>query len=194
MVQYFISKDLSQKLGINVAKWKRWSREFLPPDPLGGYQSGYARQYSIDDAFRVFLGGYLVTELNLPIPESRNVLAYLEEWLAEKGFLSLRDPMVDQNSQETPFVEEYVISVIDGKEKNTSRYRIKAILSRTCTNLNGVPILQEKYQEKSLATQNELNEGDFECVLTVKTLFITRLLKQFVKLMELPDGTFKMLG
>ena len=63
MVTFYQNRELSQKLGVKLAKWKRWSREFLPPDPLGGLQSGYARQYNLNDAFSVYLGGYLVSEL-----------------------------------------------------------------------------------------------------------------------------------
>ena len=68
MIKFFTNRELSDKLGIKLAKWKRWSREFLPPDPLGGMQSGYARQYNPDQAFTVFLGGHLVADLKFSIP------------------------------------------------------------------------------------------------------------------------------
>lgn len=86
---YFDSKYLSASLQINTAKWKRWAREFLPPDPLGGYQSGYARQFSYKDAFRVFLGGYLVSVLRLTIPEARQVLLDLDAWMKKQGLYSM---------------------------------------------------------------------------------------------------------
>jgi hypothetical protein len=86
---YFDSKYLSESLKIKTAKWKRWAREFLPPDPLGGYQSGYARQFSYKDAFRVFLGGYLVAVLRLTIPETRQVLLDLDAWMKNQGLYSM---------------------------------------------------------------------------------------------------------
>jgi hypothetical protein len=86
---YYDSKELSERLHINAAKWKRWAREFLPPDPLGGYQSGYARQFSCKDAFRVFLGGYLVSLLRMTIPEARQVLMDLDNWMKKQGFYAL---------------------------------------------------------------------------------------------------------
>jgi hypothetical protein len=86
---YFDSKYLSKRLNINASKWKRWAREFLPPDPLGGYQSGYARQFSYKEAFRVFLGGYLVGMLRLTIPEARQVLSDLDAWMKKQGLYSL---------------------------------------------------------------------------------------------------------
>ncbi|MGD9367807.1 MAG: hypothetical protein PVH87_19055 [Desulfobacteraceae bacterium] len=83
---YLDSRHLANKLGINLAKWKRWSREFLDPDPLGGFQSGYARQFSFKEAFRVYLGGYLVSTLHFTIPQSRSLLADLKPWLKANQF------------------------------------------------------------------------------------------------------------
>lgn len=78
---YLDSRHLAMKLEINLAKWKRWSREFLDPDPLGGFQSGYARQFSFKEAFRVYLGGCLVSELHFTIPQTCSILADLKPWL-----------------------------------------------------------------------------------------------------------------
>jgi hypothetical protein len=86
---YFNSKYLSDCLGVNLSKWKRWSREFLPPDPLGGYQSGYARQFSNKDAFKVFFGGYLVSELKFTITDAARILSDLHSWLTRHRFYAL---------------------------------------------------------------------------------------------------------
>jgi hypothetical protein len=86
MITYFTNRKLAERLGINLAKWKRWSREFLPPDPLGGLQSGYARQYRPDEAFTVYLGGHLVANGKFSIPEAKQIVKDLNEWLADNGF------------------------------------------------------------------------------------------------------------
>ena len=78
MIKFYSNKELSQAFKINLAKWKRWSREFLPPDPLGGLQSGFARQYNLDEAFTVYLGGYLVGKMKFTIPESKQILRDLQ--------------------------------------------------------------------------------------------------------------------
>ncbi len=78
---YFKSRYLAEKLDLNLAKWKRWAREFLDPDPLGGYQSGFARQFSFKEAFRVYLGGHLVGALGLTIPQARQILSGLHPWM-----------------------------------------------------------------------------------------------------------------
>lgn len=86
---YYNSRYLSTQLDINLAKWKRWVREFLPPDPLGGQQSGYARQFNLKEAFRVHLGGILVSVLRFSIAETRIILRELDAPLKELGVYSL---------------------------------------------------------------------------------------------------------
>lgn len=86
MIRYYTNRELAQKLEVNLARWKRWSRSFLPPDPLGGMQSGYARQYLFKDLFKVFLGGFLLGHLKLSVAESQKVLADISPWLEANGF------------------------------------------------------------------------------------------------------------
>jgi hypothetical protein len=88
-IRYYLARDLAARLEVNLAKWKRWSREFLPPDPLGGLQSGFARQYSLKEAFLVALGGFLVGELKFAVPEARTILKDLGPWLKKAGYLRL---------------------------------------------------------------------------------------------------------
>ena len=86
---FYKSKELSERLGINLSKWKRWIREFLPPDPLGGLQSGYARQLNLRETFKVYLGGYLVSDLKFSLPQARTILFDLSPWLRDHGFYNL---------------------------------------------------------------------------------------------------------
>ena len=79
------SKELSKLLNVNLARWKRWSREFLPPDPLAGMQSGLSRQFTPAQAFEVYLAGAaLVGHLKFTIPDARTILGELREWLIAK--------------------------------------------------------------------------------------------------------------
>jgi hypothetical protein len=88
-VIYFNSRYLSECLGIGLAKWKRWVREFLPPDPLSGMQSGYARNLNLKDAFHVYLAGYLVSNMRFGIAEVRQVMSDMEPSLKQQGFHAL---------------------------------------------------------------------------------------------------------
>ena len=89
MIHYYTNREISEKLEVNLARWKRWSRSFLPPDPLGGKQSGYARQYTFNDLFKVYLGGHLLSLLKLSVPDSLQVLTDLSPWLKKNGFFEL---------------------------------------------------------------------------------------------------------
>ena len=104
---YYESRMLSHKLNVPLAKWKRWSREFLPSDPLGGLQSGVARQFSLKEAFRVYLGGCLVGTLKFSIPETRQILLDLNGWLKERNYYSLNPKSsLDQPGHEYIYIFE----------------------------------------------------------------------------------------
>ena len=115
MIKFYTNRELSKNLDINLAKWKRWSREFLPPDPLGGMQSGYARQYNLDDSFTVYLGGYLVSDLRFTIPEVKQILEDLYEWLVDTGFyfVAKHDPKPKTDIEHS--IKEYQICILNEK-------------------------------------------------------------------------------
>lgn len=107
MIQFYSNRELSEKLGINLARWKRWSRDFLPPDPLGGLRSGYARQYSFKDLFKVYLGGYLLSHLNLTVAEAQRIVSDLSPWLNRNGFLVLKGRKGSQDPSGLDVVRVY---------------------------------------------------------------------------------------
>jgi hypothetical protein len=151
MIKFLTNKELSQNFSINLAKWKRWSREFLPPDPLGGLQSGYARQYNLDEAFTVFLGGHLVGALKFTIPEAKKILYELHQWLVDYDFyFDFSGSANPRNKSDHP-VQNYQIAIISTNipEGNLVgyRYRAKAVISNDSIDYNGTPVQQERYIE-----------------------------------------------
>jgi hypothetical protein len=100
MVIYYNNREISISLKINLSRWKRWSREFLPPDPLGGLQSGYARQYSMREAFQVALGGHLVGFMKFSVHQARTILTDLEPWLEKNGFFQWNPRMLQGSEDE----------------------------------------------------------------------------------------------
>ena len=133
MLKFYTNKDLSQILGINLAKWKRWSRDFLPPDPLGGLQSGYARQYNPDEAFKVFLGGYLVSELKFTIPQAKQILQDLNDWLVEYGFYFGISDSSKPAKNATHEVKRFIIDIYPKRSHHNENsmffYKISGIVS-----------------------------------------------------------------
>jgi hypothetical protein len=195
VIRFFKNRELSQKLGINLARWKRWSREFLPPDPLGGLQSGVARHYSIDDALTVYLGGHLVADLKFSIPEARCVLEDLRSWFGAAGvYLNGQPP--EKMDDEIPLpVIRYIFFISRKMEKpdNTSgfRYSMRAIVSRRTVKEKGVPIEEERFIERWLDSGNE--DQPPHDILSLKMLNITGILSRFAAKLNLPANLFPLL-
>lgn len=78
---------LSEKLGIPLTKVRRWTKKFLPPDPRATRRSGYAREISNNDAFFVYLGGYIVSTLGFSFHEARKILEILKPWMLSIGLV-----------------------------------------------------------------------------------------------------------
>ena len=181
MIKFFTNRELSERLGIKLAKWKRWSREFLPPDPLGGMQSGYARQYNPDQAFTVFLGGHLVADLKFTIPEANQIIQDLNRWLSEKGFFfDLRGHSVSDKGMDA-LIKKYIIFI--RREKGVDRrfkfiYTVRGIISNEPVQHKGFEMMKKLYVDTSV---NQGPEKPSEMDMNVvKTLYIKGILSDFV--------------
>jgi len=195
MIKFFTNRELSERLGIKLAKWKRWSREFLPPDPLGGLQSGYARQYNPDQAFTVFLGGHLVADLKFTIPEAIKIIKDLNKWMLEKGFFyDLRGSLVPNKGLDA-LIKKYIIFI--RTEKNSNKrvkfiYTVRGIVSNEPVQQKGLEMMKKLYVETSINQPLEKNpEIDMN---VVKTLYITGILTHFVETMGLDRKRYAVLS
>jgi hypothetical protein len=194
MIKFFTNRELSDRLGIKLSKWKRWSREFLPPDPLGGMQSGYARQYHPDQAFTVFLGGHLVADLKFSIPEANQIIIDLNKWLSEKGFFfDLRGHPVFDNGLD-PLIKKYIIFI--RREKGPDKrfqfiYKARGVISNEPDQYKGFEIMKKLYVETSV---NQGPEKPSEMDMNVvKTLYITGILGDFVDAVGLERNRYAVL-
>ena len=177
MIKFYTNQELSQKLNITLARWKRWSREFLPPDPLGGLQSGFARQYNPDQAFIVFLGGYLVGNLKFTIPEARRILRDLHRWLAEHKFYFDFAGSAHSIKEDSFGIHYYQIAIcrpagIDPKDSGFF-YFIKGLIADELMAVEGKAIRQERFIESSInsgKTATQINEAASYRVLNISIL------------------------
>ena len=81
----YTAKQINEAIGIPLDKWKRWAREFVGIDPAAGRHGGVARKFDIDQIFHVYLGGWLVSDLQYSIPESKGIVTDLKPWLKARG-------------------------------------------------------------------------------------------------------------
>lgn len=148
MLKFYNNRELADKFQINPARWKRWSREFLPPDPLGGIQSGYARQYHPDQVFTVYFGGYLVAHLKFAIPEAKRILADLQKWLHANGFCFNGNKGDCKKGTDGKSGKQYRLFIIrpePGDVLNSSlQYRIQEIISSRKVQHEGRPVTREQ--------------------------------------------------
>ena len=195
MIKFFTNRELSDRLGIKLAKWKRWSREFLPPDPLGGMQSGYARQYNPDQAFTVFLGGHLVADLKFSIPEANQIIQDLNNWLSDKGFFfDLRGHSVSDKGMDA-LIKKYILFI--RREKRPDKhfkfiYTVRGIISNEPVQHKGFELMKKLYVETSV---NQGPEKPSEMDMNVvKTLYLTGILTDFVDAMGLDRMRYPVLS
>lgn len=81
------NREAAERFDWPLARWKRWTREFLPPDPEAGMRKGIKREIWVNDAFHVFLGGVLVNELNFGISQAKTIIRDIWPKLSERHFL-----------------------------------------------------------------------------------------------------------
>jgi hypothetical protein len=195
MIKFFTNRELSKGLDINLAKWKRWSREFLLPDPLGGLQSGYARQYHPDEVFMVQLGGHLVSELKFTVPAAKQILKNLQWWLSHKGFYFNAKNHSELSNGIEALIKKYLILIYPERslEKEfTFQYSVKGIISNKPVRYQGFEIMEELYAESSIGTPSA--SGNSEEISNVKTLNITDVLDNFVSRMGLDRSHYPALS
>jgi len=195
MIKFFTNREVSNRLDINLSKWKRWSREFLPPDPLGGMQSGFARQYSPDGAFTVYFGGHLVADLKFTIPEAKQIVKDLHSWFAEKGFYFDARSNATVNTGVGQLIKKYIIFIEREKDPDNTIsfiYTMRGIISNEPVNYEGFEIMKELYMETTIGLQTKkMSAVDMNIV---KTVNITDALNNFVVRLNLNRSRYPALS
>ena len=195
MIRYFLGRELAERLGLPLARWKRWAREFLPPDPLGGLQSGFARHYSIDEAFSVYLAGSLVSRSGFSIPEARSALAILKDWMAAQGY-RIGVPAAGSGSDDgiLPVREHLVVfSRRPGSSDSPAGFdcAIRGLLAS-----RQIGRQQGQIQEERILNFGITGEHDparLDEVLECRLICITRMLRHFARCLDLDPHLFAVL-
>jgi hypothetical protein len=176
MIRYFSSRELSGLLHIPLNRWKRWTREFLPPDPLGGLQSGYARQLSVREAFTVYLGGFLVSAHGFSMPQARLVLQDLSAWIkkhiVDGQFLAQPGPGGGGGRSGRRF-EIHIQKPAAGRGSGKLTYRIREIFARSPGGANSPGRHTETYAETELGSESTTDDSAYppvRCLLEITML------------------------
>jgi hypothetical protein len=186
MIKFYTNKELSQKFNVNLARWKRWSREFLAPDPLGGLQSGYARQYNPDEAFTVVLGGHLLGDLKFSVPETKQILVDLHQWLMDHDFYFYGSTTTESDASQTSEIDHYQLMISNrairrDKDRGLS-YWVRGIISDDSINLNGHRLQREHFCESSIGPKE--SESSRMNAESYRVLNISVFRKNFLKQLQ----------
>ena len=194
MLIFYTNRELALKLDVNLARWKRWSRQFLPPDPLGGLQSGFARQYSPDQALTVFLGGHLLGGLKFSVPEARQILADLRPWFERNGLYVNPDSPAGRPGPAATACLRHEITIYRKKTAPGGNpcfgYLIRNLVSRTRIVLQNQPAFEERWIEERLPDEPP---GASQTAFESGLLRISEVLSHFAAKLDLKADLFKML-
>ena len=195
MLRFFTNRELSHKLLIPLAKWKRWSREFLPPDPLGGLQSGVARQYSVDQSLIVYIGGHLVSELKTTIPEARQIMSDLHALFKDIGaFVNTR---INQEDQLGKYPTISIYSILYCRQKSASNhgmrftYTIRGLTSRKKLKDDHQNVFQEEYVAMPISSSEHTILDAYDPYINI--LPISALVDRFTRALKLNRRHFPIL-
>ena len=194
MLRFFSNRELSAGLSIPLARWKRWSREFLPPDPLGGLQSGVTRQFSVDEALIVFLGGHLVAELKMSVPDARQILQDLKPCLRDIGLFANSRIHERFSAGSTDSITFYTIFICRGSTEPglaaRFTYTLRGRISRSSQVHGGRTVYIERYIEERLP----LSAQPLPKQQSSRTLCISAMADFFVNALGLDKGHFPILS
>ncbi len=187
MVKFYNNRELAEKFKVNLARWKRWSREFLPPDPLAGQQAGYARQYYVDHAFTVFIGGHLVADLGFSIPEARQILNESQGWMKSRGFHF--DPRGNRKTRKgiDRHIKSYAIHIRASREHPFLIFA-RGTIGRIDYDYENFPVTKAVYVDQPISPANGA-ANHATGVGSKKVLLISELLAYFRKTLD-PGGDF----
>jgi hypothetical protein len=188
MIRFYTSREISKRLGINLARWKRWSREFLPPDPLGGLQSGYARQYNPNEAFTVFMAGYLVATLKFSIPEARTIMRDLDNWLVSWGYyLRFSDESQALKALEFAGNDCWIWIAPRNHDEIAFHYRIETVIDEKPTRQGDHPAVEQQSIRWSLDSKEAAGISD--AFTGWRIVNISRLRSEFLKRLAMDVNT-----
>lgn len=182
MVDLLTSREIAQYFTINLAKIKRWSREFLPPDQKAGLRSGYERRFSLNEAFTLYLGGVLVSNMDFSINDAKQILQDLDQWILQKGLYPETDYT---NASWLDLDVQYEINIVKDSTTGKLKYKIigfwGAYIDKEFTEEHGItryllPYFWEPVTGKELPSQDDLDPDNTK----TKTLKIYLALRQFL--------------
>ncbi len=110
-------------------------------------RSGQTRFFSPNQAFEVFLGAHLVSFLKFSIPEAREIIGGLRQWIRKNGIY----PEASDANPEALRRRQQLQVVIHQKEDGTFCCESKHTVSVKPTMGRGTNVIEEVYEQEWIA-------------------------------------------
>ncbi len=81
------NRTIARAFGCTIHQMRRWARVACGIDSKADKSSGVVRKYSLDDGFKIFMIGQLVTQLKMDLVEAKMHLANLWPYLEQYSLL-----------------------------------------------------------------------------------------------------------
>jgi len=92
----FTAKHIAKAIKRTLKQVKRWRVQFLGHDEKTGRWSGKERKDALDEAFKVSLGGSLITNWKFTAEEAKKVVNEVSAWLEKKDFLPSKHFLIEE--------------------------------------------------------------------------------------------------
>jgi len=160
------ARDLAERFNVPLDTAKRWSREFLPPDPTAGRGAGIARMFSADECVILFLAAYLLRNEGYGTVDTQQILEDLTPWLLAKRLLPSRTGPKGLKGQ---FWELFIQKK---KEEAFFRYDAKHILEKEVLKKGSKTITLEQYVLEPVTGKRPLNGMEFTRLIRLSMLIL----------------------
>ena len=202
-------KRFSEKLGIDLAKARRWSRELLGPDPKATRQSGFKRVLTPGEGWELYLGGVLISEGKFLVHEAKTIIRDLRPVLKKMGLYPGKETVLDHlletgTGAKKPMPIEVHIQRFEqrlehGRKRSGFCYEIRRYLKRRFidrqTNIRDPRrhTVEAQYEalEHGLPDSYyvyDLDEGGPNIRINRSKVFILEIFSEFARYMSLAEG------
>lgn len=202
-------KEYSMKLGTDLAKARRWSRELLGPDSKATRQSGFKRELTSGEAWEIYLGGVLISEGKFLVHEARTILRDLRPFLRQHLLYPGKETILDHLSETEQGAKKSIPIEIhiqtferrfeSGRKVNGFCYEIRYYLKRrfidheTRFREPRRKRVDAQYDVVELGLpdsyyERDLDEGGPDIRINTSRVFVFNVFSEFVRFMSLAEG------
>jgi len=202
-------KEYSMKLGTDLAKARRWSRELLGPDPKATRQSGFRRELTSGEAWEIYLGGVLISEGKFLVHEAKSILRdlrpFLKQHLLYPGKETILDhlPETETGSKKSIPIEIHIQTFerryergrkVNGFCYEIHRYLKRRRIDRQTDSRNARRYtLEAQYEVLELGLPDsyyelDLDDGGPDIRVNRSRIFVLDVFDEFVRFMSLAEG------